>query len=136
MKKIKFRAWSRKTKTMLDLHKITPLVLNAEIDGLFIPFSNDLILMQYTGLKDKNGTEIYEGDLLEMPTLGINEVVFGDFCIGTDDWQVEHKTIGFVIKWKDDSGYTGLSAEDTKDYKVIGNIHQHPDLLKTKTPPN
>lgn len=53
MRELKFRAWNMVTKTMIDLKKVTPFVLNIDTDGLFIPFSG-MPIMQYTGLKDKN----------------------------------------------------------------------------------
>ena len=65
MREIKFRAWHQDTKKMLDLKKMTPLALSPSLDqdGLYIPFIKDLPLMQYTGIKDKDGVEIYEGDI-------------------------------------------------------------------------
>jgi len=67
MREIKFRAWNVATKTMIDLKKMTPLALNMDTDGLFIPFSDGLIIEQFTGLTDKAGREIYEGDWARLP---------------------------------------------------------------------
>ena len=78
------------------------------------------ILIQFTGLKDKNGKEIYEGDIL-MPRLVNNVVndksptyvIFNDgaFCIGTGMKQ-------------------SLYQRYAQMYEIIGNIHEHPELLE------
>lgn len=64
-REIKFRAWNRVTNQMLDLKKITPFALHPVLDaaGLFLPFDDAYALMQYTGLQDRNGTDVYEGDV-------------------------------------------------------------------------
>jgi len=73
------------------------------------------ILMQYTGLKDKNGKEIYEGDIVEhqIPVLG------------TDRKEVIWDKIGFTLK-----GYKSELNNPMATFKVIGNIYENPELCK------
>lgn len=62
MREIKFRAWHKKLKQVLtdkDWHHYGPVLVGGKIE------SDDHEIMQYTGLKDKLGKEIYEGDILE-----------------------------------------------------------------------
>ncbi len=113
MREIKFRAWNVVTKKMIDLKKITPLALNMDTDGLFIPFSDGLPLMQFTGLRDKNGKEIYEGDILHQDNYS--------------DWVVEWRNTGFHIYNVCNPGtYFPLVQSDRE---VIGNIYENQELL-------
>lgn len=104
MREIKFRAWNKDTKTMIDLQKITPLALNdVGQSGLFIPFEKEIPIMQYTGLKDKHGKEIFEGDILR--------------------YEVLNKT--YVVEWKNDTHEWKLNNRNQRDkLEIIGNIYE------------
>ena len=126
MREIKFRAWNTFIKKMYDFNTIKNsgiFALDKGLDGndfLVLPLKN-IELMQYTGLKDKNGVEIYEKDVLECRGWNKTEqewvknflIVFIDGC--------------FALKGTD-GGMYGLF----KNSKVIGNIHENPELLESK----
>ena len=140
MREIKFRVWQLDSKTFVDLtndfHK-WELSLNSGsvnfsqncFDGEF--GSQNVILQQFTGLKDINNKEIYEGDIVTTRHY--------------DDW---HDTTGFdviqQVKWCDiHVGWRGFTKRMLSDGKkhagnglpspitVIGNIFENPELLKT-----
>ena len=85
---------------------------------------------QYTGLKDKNGKEIYEGDILRYEGGGIYRVVFDEMMIMCPQDNIEMPSPGY---------YGILIGDKTKELcplgvtqrlaKVIGNIHDNPELL-------
>ncbi len=124
-REIKFRAWDNIVKSMFNMVEIISykdgsmsFQIGDSFSGLRTP--KDAIIMQYTGLKDKNGKEIYEGDILLMPCGGIIEIFFDVTSFNAR-----------VIK---------ESAECTNSYypmwyfwdinsEVIGNIYENPELL-------
>lgn len=136
-REIKFRAWNE--GKMVDLLAITPLALDANMNtqlalkgmsGLFLPFGGGVELMQFTGLKDKNGKEIYEGDIVryyvsapwddEVPLEVRAEVIFDDpfygcFCVKSREGHMDA---------------TGCLYEYIGGIEVIGNIYEHNHLLR------
>lgn len=74
---------------------------------------------------DNTGKRIWEGDLILIAADNFSqskpghEIVFGNLPIGKDDWGMEHKTLGFVVKFNDGSGYCGIP----EDCIVIGSVH-------------
>jgi len=133
-REIKFRAWDNTDKTMkfFDFYKIHCGVYHPnhwkDSTGLACELDNKLRypdeLMQYTGLKDKNGKEIYEGDIVK---LAVEEeqvydpyegIPFGK-PIYTNE-KVVYETYGFF------AGDYGLGEFECE---IIGNIYDNPELL-------
>ena len=124
MREIKFRAWVKDRKAIFEVvlinyvtKKVTYLLervghlLNIRHDKF-----NDVELMQYTGLKDKNGKEIYEGDIFYTGSKKILYIVEWIDC-GLKGRQIKNKSWVGLDYWKD-------------DIEVIGNIYENPELLK------
>lgn len=129
MREIKFRAW------IPDGHWIENGMMYDWQDKIytesvgFIPESEDGIkIMQYTGLKDRNGTEIYEGDVVEVDA----------FYDAIPHYPTDSETdnlIGLVKyvngAWEADSVPLYVLFETGQpEIEVIGNIHEHSDLIK------
>jgi uncharacterized phage protein (TIGR01671 family) len=116
-REIKFRAWDNELDCMnTDIQKETVL-------GEWLEEKERFTVMQYTGLKDKNGVEIYEGDILEH-AYGIKaRVVF----------VVEHAAFLAHYIINDNAEYDYLEESRMKDVEVIGNIYENPELLEGET---
>ena len=123
---IKFRAWNELTKEMYyDAFRVEQrdgYVAGISGQPMYCKFTD---FMQYTGLKDKNGKEIYEGDLI----VGVYGRV-----VDNPHWKANG--VG-LIEWRPFGNLAGFQTKnphidifDEKTVEVIGNIHEHPELVK------
>jgi uncharacterized phage protein (TIGR01671 family) len=127
MREIKFRAWDKYFKKIVEVRsigfklktiKVIPVKSINKLD-IYETTLDDIELMQYTGLKDKNGVEIYEGDIIEQ-----HEELY------TVAWN--DKMCCFV-GYMEDMDYEMFSYVLRQKYiKVVGNIYENKELLNVK----
>lgn len=124
-REIKFRAWDGERLRSVNTIGWT----NGEVDWLDTPkyhgpIDEDIKLMQYTGLKDKNGVEIYEGDICEV-------------TFSNDTYQYSESTMIYEVgsslcayRFLRNNKHFSLELSKAVKTKVIGNIYENPELLE------
>lgn len=116
MRQIKFRAWAKGKKAMLQVGDQYGTTHDLDCCNYCIQ-GQDIELMQYTGLKDKNGVEIFEGDvvnIIEGELKIIGEICFQDGVFGHHE----------------ENRYTPFNRLINSKLEIIGNVHQNPELLE------
>jgi len=122
-REIKFRGLRIDTNTWIYGYCYKHLIADSWFiidskSGVSFPVTPETV-GQYTGLKDKNGVEIYEGGIVKVcnNNKGFFEVIFINAYVG--GWVLKHKDLEIV----------SLGARKETDVEIIGNVHQNPELL-------
>lgn len=119
MRKVEFRAWEKNLKEMIEVDDIDFKVGVINSSGIW-RFFDEIELMQYTGLKDRNGKKIFEGDFLSRE--------------GFWSVRVEWDNTAFMVRDLDIIRYNNLcfnwylKSFDCSEWEVIGNIFENPEL--------
>jgi uncharacterized phage protein (TIGR01671 family) len=158
MRTIKFRAWNTAAKAMYPLEHFglamngDELQLMPECEHYDKPFlvnnTDSMVYMQFTGLLDKNGKEVYQGDILRVRAdiEGYGHTSYGGLVEVTtqvcgyglrpfapslkeiDETHPAHED-GEPMVWDSSSLW---HVDDPQNVEVIGNVHEHPSLLEAK----
>lgn len=153
---LKFRAWMKSLKWMCD-------VTNISFDSKFVDICqqgdierytemsvefDEIELMQSTGLKDKNGKEIFEGDVLKFndewaeychegyvdgSVEGINyaEVERGEACFEFGKTKYSDSSL-FILMEDEHLNFKDFIKNEDFEFEIIGNIYENPELLEDK----
>lgn len=142
-REIKFRAWDKDNKQMVYIDLMRLNSWDGQIDSgwyeddeevahsLWLEFQEGRV-MQYTGLKDKNGVEIYEGDILNIRFRDVGRLFKWE--AGTIKWHQPSSAFKWFSLEEDpsDANNYWLSEADVKSREIIGNIYSNPNLLETE----
>lgn len=140
MREIKFRAWDKCNEKMVESRNILNIYMsrlnqepylivylkkwmneNREIKESDKSYTNEFKLMQYTGLQDKNGERIFEGDVL----LSVDEELGNMYA------EVVFEKGAFLIK---EPGYDAelFLGEELGDFEIVGNVFENKELLEVE----
>ena len=128
MREIKFRAWSETRREMREVSIVSfgPPITAYSHDN-WMAMGDNLVLTQFTGLRDKDGKEIYEGDIVsradgnEPKGAHIVMFAFGGFHLSPDGIAIPH----LLFPADEELRYGG----DIPAFEIIGNVYEHREIL-------
>ncbi|WP_455443807.1 YopX family protein [Streptococcus salivarius] len=127
---LRYRAWLKEDKEMIEVEEMN--FYNGELDFIgdgitWMCKSNDCVLMQSTGLRDKNGKEIFEGDIVKVTNLSswLEVVSFNE-----DKAMFVSKEIKREIE---ESPLYDLFNTDIFEVEIVGNIYTNPELAEVSS---
>lgn len=125
MSELKFRAWDKNTAKYADgvgeLLYADILEVGTRVFSIVQMCPGRYTIEQFTGLKDKNGKEIYEGDIVKYAWTRCNYIV-----------AYRKYDASFVLENDDREEIMLFQYNRQNDYEVIGNIHENPELLEAE----
>lgn len=127
MREIKFRAWEKELKEMVHVDDISFQWRQINTASAWRHY-DEVELMQYTGVKDKNGVEIYEGDVYEDGDSKRHVVTFENGGFGrAGRFLINYQTNESIVT------HEPLINDVIDGCEVIGNIHENPELLEVES---
>lgn len=111
MRDLKFRAWDNDNKVFLKPEELLIRAFNGAVLNWNKEMTNNVIIQQFTGLLDKSGKEIYEGDIVNTTARGVCKIIWND------------NENAFRLEKFDELPLSLLRLE------VIGNVFENPELL-------
>ena len=144
MREIKFRAWDKMGGLWIDRFAIDEdgQVLLHDTQNYYLTDAVEPVLMQYTGLKDKNGKEIYEGDIVRIlytdwasksqdDSRTLEQYLIDIAHVGSIVYKAPTFEINFGIGKYGDNDYGSIKPGRHGYIEVIGNIYENPELIKS-----
>lgn len=115
-REIKFRKWAKHINGEMAI--VDDVILGGATLNSLRKNDGD-VLMQYTGLLDRNGKEIYEGDILRFEAWKKTGVIIYNL-----------RELGFIFRENESRYVSDLGAFSEDAFEIIGNVYENPDLIK------